>query len=459
MHFHFRNVNDAFYGMVRNFRDRKLPVVMDFPGSEQIVPTPEPGAVQPLQMIGHEEIPISASPSRNGNVLVIDEPTVMSFTHPHERVLYSPTRRCNPFFHLIEFVWMMAGSNSLSPLPFFVKKYKDFSDDGDTVNGAYGHRWRNAQLYSYAPGTQTVDQLNVLVRHLQDNLHSRRAVLSMWNVSQDLMRIDEHRGSLLPRKQGDHPAIRERSIIPPSKDVCCNLNIHFQVKEYPCSLDFPASCGGTAGTEPRLDMTVFNRSNDLIWGALGANYVHFSFLQEFMALAIGVPMGTYHQVSSNTHVYEWNFNHEKWLSDEETYLQSYQNPARQLSYRIPLFHKAAQAGGFIKCCEDFLHTLQSYLHPQATGVVSPEETSNEVHISRTHADSILNWLLDTRMNNEYLPWIRNVLTPACQAWLYYKMGNISRAIETAQQILSEDWQIGCIQWLEHSELAKSKGDI
>ena len=52
-----------------------------------------------------------------------------------------------------------------------------------------------------------------------------------------------------------------------------------------------------------LDMTVCCRSNDVVWGAYGANAVHFSVLQEYMAARIGVAVGTYTQFSNNFHVY------------------------------------------------------------------------------------------------------------------------------------------------------------
>lgn len=50
-------------------------------------------------------------------------------------------------------------------------------------------------------------------------------------------------------------------------------------------------------------MTVFCRSNDIIWGCYGANAVHFSMLQEYLATYIGCPVGIYQQVSVNWHAY------------------------------------------------------------------------------------------------------------------------------------------------------------
>jgi hypothetical protein len=94
---------------------------------------------------------------------------------------------------------------------------------------------------------------------------SRRVVLQMWDPVNDL----------------DSP----------SKDIPCNTNIYFKIR------------GG------ELQMTVCNRSNDMIWGAYGANAVHMSVLQEYIAAALGVYIGPYYQVSDSFHVYlnkEWD---------------------------------------------------------------------------------------------------------------------------------------------------------
>jgi hypothetical protein len=53
-----------------------------------------------------------------------------------------------------------------------------------------------------------------------------------------------------------------------------------------------------------LDLTVCCRSNDAVWGCHGANAVHFSILQEYLAARIGVGVGTLYQLSNNYHVYE-----------------------------------------------------------------------------------------------------------------------------------------------------------
>jgi thymidylate synthase len=190
--------------------------------------------------------------SRNGKVARFVEPVMVSYEHPKERVLLNPVRDANPFFHLYESLWMLSGRNDLKPLLTYVSNFGKYSDDNKTLNGAYGYRWRNGR---------SVDQLETIIDHLQRVPNSRRAVVQMWNVEDDLLKIDE------------------------SKDVCCNLSIVFEI------------------LYDRLHMTVFNRSNDVLFGMLGANAVHFSILQEYIACSLGIPVGTYNQVTSNLHLY------------------------------------------------------------------------------------------------------------------------------------------------------------
>lgn len=60
-------------------------------------------------------------------------------------------------------------------------------------------------------------------------------------------------------------------------------------------------------------MTVTNRSNDLVLGMLGANVVHFSYLQQYVADCLGVEVGYYTQFTNNLHVYTSNWKPEEWL--------------------------------------------------------------------------------------------------------------------------------------------------
>lgn len=276
MHLYYRNINDAFVGIVKGFHTGVFGVHNPFYRSQGDVPT----TLFP---------PISRSPSRNGEVLTIEEPVTITYTNPLERVLFNQARDCNPFFHVVEALWMLAGRNDLEPLVHFNSEMAKFSDDGYSLHGAYGHRWRQhfkgpAETHrefsesKYADINVThhpnLDQLGFCVRALVENPDTRRVVLEMWDAGTDLTRIVER---------------------PDCKDVPCNLCVIFRPR-----WSEKASVGGANCS---LDMTVINRSNDMLLGALGANYVHFSFLQEYVALACGYKVGHYHQISNNLHQY------------------------------------------------------------------------------------------------------------------------------------------------------------
>ena len=190
--------------------------------------------------------------SRNGPVLRHPMPVTTCYTHPRERVVFWPERDANPFFHFFEGLWMLNGQNDVATLTQYVGRMKDFSDDGKIFHGAYGHRWRKHWEH---------DQLEHIAAKLRHDHTDRRQVLQMYDAGMDAVTF------------------------PGARDIPCNLVACFQVNN------------------SRLDMIVYNRSNDIIWGCYGANAVHFSMLQEVMAAMIGVPVGMYWQVSFNWHAY------------------------------------------------------------------------------------------------------------------------------------------------------------
>jgi hypothetical protein len=65
-----------------------------------------------------------------------------------------------------------------------------------------------------------------------------------------------------------------------------------------------------------LDLVVFCRSNDILWGAYFANAFHFGFLLDYMALRTGYRVGTYTQVSVNYHAYANVLDEFKPIRDE-----------------------------------------------------------------------------------------------------------------------------------------------
>lgn len=203
-----------------------------------------PKAMKILQQVGVRQ------GSRNGEVIRAPGPVTTEYVLPAERVIFWPQRDANPFFHLFEALWMLIGANKVEPLTRYAKNMANYADD-DQMHGAYGHRWR------FAFG---VDQLDVIVRRLQQNPLDRQCVLQMWDTGFDL--------------DAD------------KRDLPCNVIATFQFD-----------------TNHRLELNVFNRSNDIIWGCYGANAVHFAFLHEYIAYRINAIMGQYRQISVNWHAY------------------------------------------------------------------------------------------------------------------------------------------------------------
>jgi thymidylate synthase len=222
--------------------------------------------------------------SRNGPVLVLPYPVMTVNENPRNRVLFSAQRDANPFFHLNEALWMLAGRDDAKWLDQFVgnfsERFAEKRDDrygGDYLHGAYGFRWRKHFDLDGGGEEGISDQLEIAVNMLRRNPDERRAVITMWDPMADL--------------DAD------------KKDLPCNTHIYCRVRDDV----YPDYGGGPPGPGPAshkvLDLTVCCRSNDVIWGAHGANAVHFSILQEYLAAKIGVGVGKLYQLSNNYHGY------------------------------------------------------------------------------------------------------------------------------------------------------------
>lgn len=399
MEFEYRGVNEAFYAMVRG--------------------------------IDSGDIPTRKQSSRNGNVLLVEEPVLVTYSHPRERVLFNEARDANPFFHIYEAMWMLAGRNDLAPLTYFVKDFAKYSDDGKTLNGAYGYRWRYSRFVDYQNGVgdpypedvpwSRVDQLDLLVAHLKAQPDSRRAVLQMWNVEDDLLKISASCPTCLGAKYW--PTAQELcpgclgKCTPASKDVCCNLSVMFSIRtgSTPVGVDD----WDTGALAPKyLDMTVTNRSNDMILGMLGANFVHFTFLQEYMAARLGVEVGKYHHFTNNLHVYESNWKPREWLGWYDKVGHDgdyYQNENNDIGVVKPGPMLTDDNFSIIGIAEEF------------NGVDNPST-------DQTHED----------------PFIRNTVWPMLKAHDCHKWpaGEYKKKMpQFTKMIESKDWQAAAISWL------------
>jgi thymidylate synthase len=314
-----------------------------------------------LRLLSH--LGVSQS-TRNGPVKRFSGPVSTAYERPMERVMFHPERDCNPFFHLYESLWMLAGRRDVKSVAHYVKRMADFSDDGKNFHAAYGHRWRRHF---------GLDQLAELIKILANNPNDRRAVLQMWDSRVDLGRE--------------------------GKDFPCNTIATFEV-------DFVG----------QLAMTVFNRSNDIVWGAYGANAVHFSIMQEYIAASLGLVCGPYHQVSTNFH-------------------------------------------GYVTTLEPvmMLANVKKEANPYVSGEVQPFPMMPE-------GQAAFDLDLDTYMARGPIvgfstAFFRKVVTPMHYAHEMYKTSSVDRytdAIEIVSQCAATDWRKAATEWLRRREKATNE---
>lgn len=415
MHWKFRNINDAFHGLVQVFN-----LNTDF-----------------------DNLPKESS--RNGDVLRVGEPALITYTHPKERVLFNEKRDTNPFSLLYEALWMLAGRNDVASLTYYTKNFANYSDDGETLNGAYGYRWRQALAgYGATPdevhhhGLLFTDQLNIIVDHLKAEPNSRRAVLQMWNVKDDLLKIGKigscveknNQGECKPPSHVHNCPVVQPSIRNGSKDVCCNLSVMLFLREIPW--EYPSEKARyhseeITGTVPRrvLDITVTNRSNDLIWGLLGANYVTFSVLQEYMAARLGVEVGQYHHFTNNLHVYDWNWKPSEWLSSG--YIAEYPRTkfGQKRWHTVPLVKNSA---AFEKEIPLFVEHFSGKLPAEELGQDWQE------------------------------PFLNDVASPMLIAWACHKENDDHSAFGIIGHCAADDWRIAAKEWLRRRAERKAVKD-
>src|SRR5438132_1676713 len=104
-------------------------------------------------------------PSRAGEVVALDEPLAIVYERPLERVLFNPMRDANPFFHLFEALWLLAGRRDARWLDRFVGDFSSrFAEEDGTLHGSYGFRWRKHFDLDGGGNPNMPDQLDTVVR-------------------------------------------------------------------------------------------------------------------------------------------------------------------------------------------------------------------------------------------------------------------------------------------------------
>ena len=328
------------------------------------------GFIRGLDLLSFDQEDIKES--RAGNVIEHECAVSTVYEKPWERVLFEEVRDANPFFHFMEGLWMLAGRNDLT----FVKQYNnrmgDYSDDGETLHGAYGWRWIDYFRDGSSVALGTINQLDIIIERLKNDPTDRRCVLQMWDPVNDLNRK--------------------------GVDVPCNTSIYFKIRNN------------------RLLMTVCCRSNDIIWGTFGANIVHMSMLQEYVARAIDVEIGEYTQVSDSFHAYTKVFDEMHSRLEESDVFDYYS----MKHFENPYSNKSINYYPMVNSdnIEDWNKELVKFLDRKPFEEVEFEDV-----------------------------FFSDVAVPLQDAWFLHKQGETDAALSEVQNCIATDWATAGFDWL------------
>lgn len=161
-------------------------------------------------------------------------------------------RKTYPRTAAAEVAWFVLGSKDIS----FIREYapiwdKFVEEDGVTVAGAYGHRWR--EQFGR-------DQLAKAIEALKANPSDRRVVVMAWDASQD-------------------------GLGNPSKNV-------------PCPIGYTLSI-----VNGRLNSAIILRSSDVFVG-LPYDVMGHALLMQAIATSLGVKLGVMSVTLAHPHLYE-----------------------------------------------------------------------------------------------------------------------------------------------------------
>lgn len=187
--------------------------------------------------------------SRDGEVHgeVINAVTVIN--DPTRNIVTSDIRKMPMRYAVGELLWYLSGSNRVADIKQFSKAWENLSDDGETVNSAYGYR-----IF-------------------------KKFGFNQWEHIKDLLKKDPNSRQAVIHIKEPNPT--------PTKDLPCTVALQYLMRD------------------GKLFATTYMRSND-IW--LGFPYDVFTFtcLQIALAMELGVKLGTYTHIAGSLHLYARN---------------------------------------------------------------------------------------------------------------------------------------------------------
>lgn len=200
-------------------------------------------------------------------------PATLVITDPKKKVIPSKIRRLNFGFMVAELLWILRGSDNVDEIAWYNGSWRNFSDDGKTLNGAYGKRIFKHPC-AFNDGIKDtiveVNQFKKCYELLKEDPDSRQATIVLFN-----------------------PLLDNRE----TKDKPCTNLLRFSIRKN------------------KLNMLVMMRSNDIEKGT-PYDIFNFTSLQEIMAGLLGIEVGKYTHVADSLHLYESYFETAKELVTE-----------------------------------------------------------------------------------------------------------------------------------------------
>lgn len=320
-------------------------------------------------------------------------PAIFEYTNPLNRAILMKGRKMNPFFLLAEALWIIAGQSDVQFLTKYNKNMKQFSDDGVHFAAPYGERLRfwnksNLRNYVYNP----LDQLVDVYEKIKKDKDTRQAVASIYNPAFDNVGYG-------------------------GKDTPCNLILTFKQRN------------------GKLDLTVFNRSNDVHYGVF-TNLAQFATIQELLASWLNVEVGVYRQITDSLHTYVKDFGYK----ETENILNAYNIDMNNIPEEAPEIKNYSEGlevpriTASLEETEAFLYSLFN------NGII--EAIHNDENMKKSDNVDIL---LDVIKS---LPdaYFRDTLL-SMVAYRTHRVGNKDMAFKALGSMSDSSWKVSCIRFL------------
>lgn len=329
-------------------------------------------------------------------------PVVFEYTNPLNRVTFLRGRVINPFFQLAEALWILAGRSDVEWLKTYNSNIASFSDDLKYFNAPYGERLR---CWGKNDASNTIvnphDQLTDIFKTLKNDPDTRQAYASIWNPHFD---------------NGTRT----------TKDRACNVGIDFKIRDN------------------KLDITVFNRSNDLHWGTFGANLCQFATIQEAMASWLDIEVGNYYQITNGLHIYMDDYG----SKETDKILKAYgigQVDDRGVDRWVQMQGEELTVPQFVFDTEPRMSTEFTQFH-------------TILHSFFTEIDPLVpNMGGDLMFIVKNIPddYLRMSIT-AMLAYREHKKNLKSEAIECLKNMVDCSWKVSCLRFLSKGYLSDDK---